>query len=335
MIDSNSSDNLKILHIRISKQGFHSNVQCFHRLNGLPVFGRHPQGDIMKDYRPIGNNTRLYAVIGNPVAHTLSPAIHNAAFAALDIDSVYVACRVEDIKNALAGMRALENFHGMSVTIPHKIEAMKYLDEISEIDRNIGSINTVIHEKGTLVGLGTDGPGALKAIDDAGMEIDGKNILMLGSGGAARAIAFTLARNTRLEKLTILDIDGPMLRQLTTDLTAGTDASIKSELLNENSLASAMEIADLIVHCTPVGMHPKKNASLIPPELFRTGQVVFDIVYTPLETKLLAEARSRGLKVIYGVEMFINQAVLQFERFTGVDAPVEVMRRVVMEHLGS
>lgn len=289
----------------------------------------------MKDYRTITNNTQLYAVIGNPVAHTLSPAIHNAAFATLNLDSVYVACRVEDVKNALAGMRALGNFHGMSVTIPHKMEAMKYVDEISEIDRNIGSINTVINEKGKLFGLGTDGPGALKAIIDAGIDIDGKNILILGSGGAARAISFTLARNTQLRKLSILDIDGPMLQQLTTDLKAGTDASIQSELLNENTLASAMEIADLIIHCTPVGMHPKENASLIPAELFRAEQVVFDIVYTPLETKLLAEARSRGLKVIYGVEMFINQAVLQFERFTGVDAPVEVMRRVVMEHLES
>jgi shikimate dehydrogenase len=289
----------------------------------------------MKDYRTISNNTRLYAVIGDPVAHSLSPAIHNAAFAALGIDSVYMPFRVKDVKNALTGMRALENFHGMSVTIPHKIEAMNYLDEISEIDRNIGSINTVINEKGKLVGLGTDGPGALKAIADAGMEIGGKNILMLGSGGAARAISFTLSRNTALGKLLILDVDGTMLQQLTTDLKAGTDAAIKSELLNDNSLASAMEIADLIIHCTPVGMHPKENASLIPAELFRAGQVVFDIVYTPLETKLLADARSRGLKVIYGVEMFINQAVLQFERFTGVDAPVEVMRRVVMEHLES
>ena len=289
----------------------------------------------MKNYRTISNNTQLYAVIGNPVAHSLSPAIHNAAFAALNIDSVYVACRVEDVKNALAGMRALENFHGMSVTIPHKIEAMKYVDEISEIDRNIGSINTVINEKGKLFGLGTDGPGALKAMVDAGIKIGGKNILMLGSGGAARAISFTLARNAVLGKLSILDIDGPMLQQLSADLKAGTDASIKSELLNENSLASAMEIADIIIHCTPVGMHPKKNVSLIPAELFRPEQVVFDIVYTPLETKLLTEARSRGLKVIYGIEMFINQAVLQFERFTGVEAPDQVMRRVVMEHLES
>ena len=289
----------------------------------------------MKSIGSISPSTQICAVIGNPVAHSLSPALHNSAFEERDLDFVYVAYRVEDVQNALAGMRALENFRGMSVTIPHKIEAMKYVDEISEIDRNIGSINTVINEKGKLIGLGTDGPGALKAIVDAGIEIGGKNILMLGSGGAARAIAFTLAQNTTLKNLLILDIDGPMLQQLSADLKAGTDASVKSELLDDNSLASAMEVADIIIHCTPVGMHPKENASLIPAELFRSGQVVFDIVYTPLETKLLADARSRGLKVIYGVEMFINQAVLQFERFTGVDAPVEVMRRVVMEHLGS
>lgn len=289
----------------------------------------------MKDNRTISVNTQICAVIGNPVAHSLSPAIHNAAFAELNLDFVYVACQVEDVKNALAGMRALGNFRGMSVTIPHKIEAMKYVDEIAAVDRNIGSINTVINEKGWLVGLGTDGPGALKAIVDAGVEIDGKNILMLGSGGAARAISFTLARNTDLGILSILDIDEMMLQQLTTDLKAGTNASIKSELLTESALFAAMEMADIIIHCTPVGMHPNEDVSLIPAELFRPEQVVFDIVYTPLETKLLAKARSRGLKVIYGAEMFINQAVLQFERFAGVDAPVEVMRQVVMEHLKS
>jgi shikimate dehydrogenase len=289
----------------------------------------------MKDIRSISPSTQFCAVIGNPIAHSLSPAIHNAAFVELDLDFVYVACRVEDVKNALAGMRALYNFRGMSVTIPHKIEAMKYVDEIAEVDRSIGSINTVINEQGKLLGFGTDGPGALKAIVDAGVEIDGKTILMLGSGGAARAISFTLARDAKLEGLSILDIDENMLQQLTTDLRAGTDAFIKSELLSRNSLAAAMENADLVIHCTPIGMHPNEDASLIPAELFQPEQVVFDIVYTPLETKLLAEARSRGLKTISGVDMFINQAVLQFERFTGVDAPVKVMRRVVMEHLGT
>lgn len=289
----------------------------------------------MKDIRSISPSTQICAVIGNPIAHSLSPAIHNAAFVELDLDFVYVACRVEDVKNALAGMRALNNFRGMSVTIPHKIEIMKYVDEIAEVDRSIGSINTVINEQGKLVGLGTDGPGALKAIVDAGVEIDGKNILMLGSGGVARAISFTLARNAKPGELSILDVNENMLQQLTTDLRAGTDVFIKSELLTERSLAGAMENADVIIHCTPVGMHPNEDASLIPAEFFRPEQVVFDVVYTPLETKLLAEAKSRGLKVISGVDMFINQAVLQFERFTGVDAPVEVMRRVVMEHLGA
>lgn len=285
--------------------------------------------------RSISTSTQICAIIGNPVAHSLSPAIHNAAFEFLDLNFVYVAFKVEDVKSALAGVRALGNFRGLSVTIPHKIEAMKYVDEIAEVDRSIGSINTVIHEQDKLIGLGTDGPGALKAITDAGVEIDGKNVLMFGSGGAARAISFTLARNTKLGELSILDINESLLQGLTADLKTGTGAVIKSELLSENSLATAMENAHIIVNCTSVGMHPNENASLVPQELFRSEQVVFDIVYTPLETKLLAEAKSRGLKVIPGVEMFINQAVLQFEHFTGVDAPVEVMRRVVMEHLKS
>jgi shikimate dehydrogenase len=285
--------------------------------------------------RSISYSTQVCAVIGNPVSHSLSPAIHNAAFEFLDLDFIYVACPVEDVKGALAGMRAIKNFRGMSVTIPHKIEVMKYVDEIATVDRNIGSINTVLHEQDRLVGLGTDGTGALKALIDNGAGIDGKNILMLGAGGAARAISFTLAQNTNLRELSILDIDEALLQGLKTDLETGTDAVIKSGVISEDSMAAEMEKADLIINCTPVGMHPNIDASLISPELFRPEQVVFDIVYTPLETKLLADAKSRGLKVIPGVEMFINQAALQFEHFTGVDAPVEVMRRVVMEHLQS
>ena len=281
----------------------------------------------------ITNDTQLCAVIGNPIAHSLSPAIHNAAFNALDLDFVYMAFRVEDVQNALAGMRALPNFRGMSVTIPHKIEAMKHVDEVVEVDRSIGSINTIINDNGRLIGLGTDGPGALKALVDAGAELDGKNILMLGAGGAARAIAFTLARNTRLARLILMDVNEAVLQGLSSDLTAGTEAAIEAVKMTDDALAQVMATADVIINCTPVGMHPKEDVSLVPPGLFRSGQVVFDIVYTPLETKLLAEARAHGLKTISGVEMFINQAVLQFRHFTGVDAPEEVMRRVVMERL--
>jgi shikimate dehydrogenase len=272
-------------------------------------------------------------VIGNPVGHSLSPAIHNAAIEFLGLDFIYLACRVEEVKGALAGVRAFENFRGLSVTIPHKIEAMKFVDEIAEVDRSIGAINTVIHEQDRLIGLGTDGPGALKALADAGVEIAGRKVLMLGAGGAARALAFTLARKTKLRELAMLDVNEALLHELTTDLKSGTEAAISAAPLTEKSLATAMATAEIVLHCTPIGMHPNEDASLIPVELFRPEQVVFDIVYTPLETKLLAGARARGCKVIQGVEMFINQAVLQFEQFTGVGAPVEVMRRVVLEHL--
>jgi shikimate dehydrogenase len=289
----------------------------------------------MKNIRSIGTSTRICAIIGNPVAHSLSPAIHNAGFAALGLDFVYVAFRVEDVRRALDGMRALENFRGMSVTIPHKLEAMKYVDDVALVDRHIGSINTITNENGRLSGFGTDGPGALKAFRDAGATVAGKNVLMLGGGGAARAIAFTLARDAGPLEINILDIDGPTVDRLAADLISGTETTVRSGVMTDKALSDAMAKVDIIIHCTPVGMHPKENISLVPKNLFRSGQVVFDAVYNPLETRLLAEAKACGLKVISGVEMFINQAVLQFERFTGVPAPEEIMRRVVMAHLTS
>ncbi|MBP1729062.1 MAG: shikimate 5-dehydrogenase [Deltaproteobacteria bacterium] len=278
--------------------------------------------------------TRLCAVIGNPVAHSLSPALHNAAFNALGLDFVYVAFRVEDLKSALAGMRALENFRGLSVTIPHKLEVIDYLDEVAEIDRAIGSVNTVISENGRLYGCGTDGPGALKALHDAGVPLAGANILMLGAGGAARAIAFTLARCATPDRLVILDINRQLLDGLTTDLQASTGTAVEGGALDPAMIAARVAAADLIINCTPVGMHPHEEKTLVPAALFRQGQSVFDIVYNPLETRLLREARSRGCSVVSGVEMFINQAVLQFEKFTGTAAPQEIMRRVVLERLG-
>jgi shikimate dehydrogenase len=289
----------------------------------------------MTDIRIISPATRFCMVIGDPIGHSLSPAIHNAGYAELGLDFVYVASRVKEVQGALDGMRALENFRGMSVTIPHKVSVMAFMDEIAEVDRAIGAINTVIHDQDRLVGMNTDGPGALKALVDADVDLTGKNVLMLGSGGAARAIAFTLAWDNRLAQLQLLDIDKAMLEGLASDLKARTRASILSEMMAPATLSAAMQVADVIIHSTPVGMHPKAHASLVPAELLRPGQVVFDVVYTPLETKLLADARAKGLQTISGVEMFINQAVLQFEHFTGRPAPVAVMRRVVMEHLKS
>jgi shikimate dehydrogenase len=287
----------------------------------------------MRDLRDITTSTQFCAVIGNPVGHSLSPAIHNAAFAHLNLNFVYLACPVVDVASALAGMRAIQTFRGLSVTIPHKMEALKHVDEVAEVDRSIGSINTIIHENGRLIGLGTDGPAALKALADRDAAPEGRNVLFLGAGGAARAIAFTLARQAKPDRITLLDINETLLQGLQRDLQNSTQVPIQAERLNEKSLAAAMAAADVVMHCTSVGMHPKVDASLVPPALFHPGQVIFDIVYTPLETKLLREARAHGARVIPGVEMFVNQAALQFRHFTGLDAPVDVMRQVVLSHL--
>ena len=289
----------------------------------------------MKTYASISAETRLCAVIGNPIGHSLSPAIHNAGYEACDLDFVYVAFQVEKVEHAIGALRGLDQLRGLSVTIPHKIDIMSHVDKITEVDRHIGSINTVVKEDGRLVGFGTDGPGALKTLRDAGVDVAGRSVLMLGAGGAARAIAFTLAHAAGPSEIALLDIDEGRLNGLASDLREGTAVPIGADVMTDPALASRMAVADILIHCTPIGMHPKTDASVVALDLFREGQVVFDVVYNPLETRLLRDAAGRGLKTVCGAEMFVNQAVLQFERFTGADAPVDVMRDVVMKSLTS
>ncbi len=288
----------------------------------------------MKSITDITPSTRICAVIGNPVAHSMSPAIHNRAFAELGLDYVYVAFRVEDIGGAVAGMRALENFRGLSVTIPHKVSIVKHLDEVAEVDQQIGSVNTVVNDGGRLKGFGSDGPGALQALRDAGVEPAGKTVTILGSGGAARAIAFTLAA-AKPAALFLLGIIEPELNALAHDLATKTGAKVTGALLDAQTLAARLAESQVLVHCTPVGMHPKSSESAVPKALLHHDLAVMDIVYNPLKTQLLADAEARGLKTISGVEMFVNQAVIQFELWTGRTAPRAVMRDVVLEHLGA
>lgn len=288
----------------------------------------------MAQSKKIDAKTQLCAVIGNPVEHSLSPAIHNAAFEALDLNYVYTAFKVEDVAAAMSGFRALENFRGLSVTIPHKVAIMQYLDEIDEVTRNIGSVNTVVKEGGTLRGTSSDGPGALKALTDYGIDIGGRQVLVLGSGGAARAVTFTLATSAKPPDLTILGVVPRELERLVRDLRDKTPACIAGENLDKSSLPERVKQADIIIHCTPVGMHPNVDDTLITRDFLRRGQAVFDIVYNPRITRLLTEAEAAGCATIPGVEMFVNQAVVQFELWTGQRAPVNVMRKVVEESLG-
>ncbi len=281
----------------------------------------------------ISPSTQLLGIIGNPVGHSMSPAIHNRAFQELGLDFVYLAFRVEDVEGAIRGVRALENFRGLSVTIPHKVAVIPFLDEVSKVDAGIGSVNTVVKDNGRLTGLGTDGPGGRKALIDAGASLQGKRILILGSGGAARALSFDLAHHASASSLSLLGIIPEELARLASDLREKTATPIDDALLDERSLGAEMEKADVVIQTTPVGMHPKENNSLIPKTLFRPHQTVMDIVYNPLRTKLLTDAEDRGLKTVSGIDMFVNQAALQFEAWTKQPAPVKVMREAVLQQL--
>lgn len=289
----------------------------------------------MRSITDITPSTKLCAVIGNPVTHSMSPAIHNRAFAELGLDYVYVAFRVEDVGGAVAGMRALENFRGLSVTIPHKVSILKHLDEVADVDRQIGSVNTVVNDGGRLKGYGSDGPGARKALLDAGVEVTGRNVTILGSGGAARAIAFHLAAEAPPASIFLLGVEEPELKALTSDLVTRTGANATCALLDSETLEARLAESQVLIHCTPVGMHPQSDASVVPTSLLHDRLSVMDVVYNPLRTKLLADAEARGLKTVSGVEMFVNQAVIQFELWTGATAPRQVMRDVVLEELGA
>jgi shikimate dehydrogenase len=287
----------------------------------------------MTNARMIDASTRLCAVIGNPIEHSLSPAIHNAAFEAVGLNYVYVAFNVEDIGAAVGGFRALGNVRGLSVTIPHKVSIMQHLDDIDDMARNTGSVNTVVKDGSLLKGSSSDGPGALKALVDYGVGLEGRSVLILGSGGAARAVAFALAMAERPPAISVLGVVPEELQTLVNDLKEKTSAHIQEGRLDEDSLRDSVGKADIIIHCTPVGMHPKTEGTLVPKSLLRPEHTVFDIVYTPRATRLLTEAQDVGCRTIPGLEMFVNQAVIQFELWTGRQAPVEVMRQIVAERL--
>lgn len=276
--------------------------------------------------------TKFCGIIGNPVEHSLSPAIHNAAFRRLALNYVYLAWRVESIGDAIRGLRALGNFRGASVTIPHKVSAVPFLDEIEPTARQIGAINTIVLEQGRLVGFNTDATGALRALREGGATLAGQRIVMMGSGGSARAIAFALAAESKAEALMLLGVDDKERVALARDLRAKTSVTVEEYSLDERALGLTVPDAQVLIHCTPVGMSPRADATCVPAALLHPGLTVMDVVYNPRETKLLKEAKRSGCKTISGIEMFLNQAVAQFELWTNQSAPVDVMRFVLESH---
>lgn len=278
----------------------------------------------------IDAKTKVCALFGHPIGHSRSPEIHNAAFEALGLPFVYVAHDVlpGQVGQALQGVRAM-GYRGLSVTIPHKIEAMQGMDEVDGIARGIGCINTVVNDGGRLTGYNSDGLGAVGALREAGADPRGTRTVILGSGGAARAIAVTIASEAPPAQITILGVVPDELERLVGDVCQRGNAAVAGVALTPSSLETALADADLLLHCSPVGMHPNVDESLVPKSLLRPGLLVFDAVYNPRRTKLLQEAAAAGCRTVEGIEMFLGQAYVQFELWTGQKAPREVMRRVL------
>ena len=269
----------------------------------------------------IDANTSFFGLIGNPVAHSLSPVMHNQAFATIGYNGVYLAFRVIDLDSAVKGIRAL-NFKGVSVTIPHKVAVMQYLDEVQETAATIGAVNTIVNNNGHLIGYNTDSRGALEALKTK-TAIQGKSVAIIGAGGAARAIGFGLVAAGG--QVTILNRSRTNGERLAADLQA--DFSPLNEWQPHRY--------EILINTTPIGMHPETDASPIPENGLSKEMVVMDIVYNPLQTRFLKEAEAQKCRTIDGVSMFVFQGAQQFELWTGQKAPVEVMRNSVLKALGA
>jgi shikimate dehydrogenase len=268
----------------------------------------------------IDGHTKIFGILGRPVAHSLSPVMHNAAFRHLGMNAVYVAFPVTDLARAVSGLRGL-GIGGVSVTIPFKEEIIPLLDELDPRAAEIGAVNTVVNRDGSLIGSNTDWLGAVTALT-AKIDLKTRHVLILGAGGASRAIAFGIVHKGGT--VTLTDIDPDRAAALARDVRA---TAIPPEALETCP-------ATILVNATPVGMIPEVDGIPINPDLLGRFDVVMDIVYQPLQTRLLREAQARGAATIDGLQMLIHQGAAQFELFTGLDAPTEIMARAAYGALG-
>jgi shikimate dehydrogenase len=283
----------------------------------------------------ISGKTKVCGVIGDPIEHTMSPVMHNAAFSELGLDYAYLAfqVRAEELARAIEGMRAL-GIRGLNVTIPHKVAVMPFLDELDPLAKKIGAVNTIVNDAGLLKGYNTDATGFLQALKDKGFEPGGKQVAILGAGGASRAISFILAESGAnlviLNRLEELDWAEALARQISNTFKKEVKA-LGSDAAN---LKAALDSADIVVNATSVGMSPHRSESPVPAKLLRAGMVVFDIVYNPLKTRLATEAAQAGAETVMGIDMLVWQGALSFEMWTGKKAPVELMKREAIKMLG-
>jgi shikimate dehydrogenase len=271
--------------------------------------------------RAIDAHTGLFGVIGSPVGHSLSPVMHNAALRAMNWPAVYLAFPVIDPAGAITGMRSL-GIGGLSVTIPHKVAVMAFLDDLDDLARRIGAVNTIVWRAGRLVGFNTDCFGAVAALKEKS-GLKGKHVALIGAGGAARAVGFGLTAEGA--RVTIFNRGAEKGAALAKDLGSGFEP-----------LANlARYTGEVLVNTTSVGMLPDIRRSPVPPQALTRGMVVMDIVYNPLETQLLRDARAAGCTVIDGLSMFVHQGARQLELWTGQTPLIRIMRDAVLDALAS
>jgi len=283
----------------------------------------------------ITGKTKVVGLFGHPVSHTLSPAMHNAAFASLNLPYVYLPFSVEPtrLEEAVRGIRVL-NLRGVNVTIPHKERVMAYLDRITPEAEFIGAVNTIVNEQGVLTGHNTDGAGFVKSLEEQGATgLQNRRVLIYGAGGAARAVAVSLALGGA-GHIVIAGRTIDKAREITTVISekiCNKGASVLD--IKSDRLSGELAEADIIINTTPLGMYPHHE---IPPfidlSVCHPGALICDLVYNPRETSLLKAARQHQLGTLSGIGMLIWQGVLAFQLWTGQKPPVELMRHTVEKH---
>ena len=277
---------------------------------------------------PPNSSTALTGLFGYPVGHSISPGIHNAAFESAGLDWTYLAFSVkpEDLEAAFVGFQALGG-RGLNITIPHKQEVMRFLDEVSEEARLIGAINTVLFRDGRSLGYNTDGPGFVRTLkEEKDFLLDGMRVCLIGAGGAGRAVAVQSALSG-IARIDITDLDSDRVEELSgwinQEIRAGLSGIFRVGSREGDEIIAA---ADLVVDATPLGLHPDDPISF-DPNLLNPGGLVMDLVYNPPETELLAAARDMGIDTLNGLGMLIHQAALSWAIWTGERAPIEVMKK--------
>jgi len=281
------------------------------------------------DSRKITSRTQVYGLIGDPVNHSISPIIQNTAFRHSGLDAIYVTFQVKSrcLKPAVAGAVALE-IRGLNVTVPHKIRIMRYIDSFDREASKIGSVNTIMNRKGVLTGFNTDGRGALQSIGTE--RLRGSSVLLLGAGGAARAIAHTFAPEVR--RMRIVNRSISSAQQLKRVLNRRYQCKVSSAPLSLERMKEFVDSAELIINASSMGMKGK-NDPPIRRDWLHSNQTVFDIVYDPPVTTLLRNARNVGAQTIDGLEMLLNQGAISFSLWTGKSAPINEMRRALSQKM--